>query len=72
MASKSDSKLKKHLPKRCMNDNLKARRAASWARGEAKKAARRAEQAKRERKNKERRALGEPTPHESKKLARKS
>lgn len=63
--SKSDSKLKKHLPKRCTNERLKSRRAASWARGEAKKDARRRAQAAAERRNRERRTAGEPTPWEA-------
>ena len=62
--SKSDSKLKKHLPKRCTSERLKARRAASWTRGQAKKEARRKVQASREAHNRELRAAGLPTPWE--------
>lgn len=64
MSKKSDSKLKKHLPKRCTNERLKARRAASWTRGRAKKEERRREQARREARNRELRAAGLPTPWE--------
>lgn len=63
--SKSDTKLKKHLPKRCTNERLKARRAASWARGERKKEERRRAQAAAERRNRELRAQGLPTPWEA-------
>ena len=62
--SKSDSKLKKHLPKRCSNERLKARRAASWTRGQAKKEERRKAQARREAHNRELRERGLPTPWE--------
>jgi len=58
-------KLKKHLPKRCTNEHLKARRAASWARTQERKAERRREQARRERRNTELRAAGLPTPWEA-------
>ncbi len=58
-------KLKKHLPKRCTNERLKARRAASWARGERKKEERRRAQAAAERRNRELRAQGLPTPWET-------
>ncbi len=62
--SKSDSKQRKHLPKRCNNERLKARRAASWTRGQAKKAERRQAQATRETRNRELRASGLLTPWE--------
>ena len=62
--SKSDSKLKKHLPKRCLNERRKARRAASWTRGQAKKEERRREQTKREEHNRDLRAQGLPTAWE--------
>jgi hypothetical protein len=42
MAKKSDSKLKKHLPKRCINARAKERRIASHARGARRKAERNA------------------------------
>lgn len=57
-------KIKKHLPKRCTSEKLKARRAASWQRGQVRKAERRAEQERRERRNRELRAQGLPTPWE--------
>lgn len=63
--AKSDQKIKKHLPKRCTNDKLKARRAASWARTQAKKEARRQAQTSAERRNRELRAQGLPTPWEA-------
>lgn len=62
--SKSDSKQRKHLPKRCNNERLKARRAASWTRGQVKKEERRRAQAWREARNRELRAAGLPTPWE--------
>jgi hypothetical protein len=62
--SKRDSKLKKHLPKRCSNERLKARRAASWTRGQAKKEERRRAQARREAHNRELRERGLPTAWE--------
>jgi hypothetical protein len=65
-------KLKKSLPKRCMNERLKARRLASWKRGEERKEARRKAQAKREQANKMARAAGELTAHELKENARKA
>lgn len=67
--SKKDPKdqIKKHLPKRVTNANLKARRAASWERGQVRKAERRAEQARQEQINKELRAQGLPTAHQAKK-----
>lgn len=52
-------KLKKSLPKRCTNERLKARRSASWARGQERKALRRAAQERRERANRSRTG---PTP----------
>jgi hypothetical protein len=58
-------KLKKHLPKRCTNERLKARRAASWARTQRRKEARRQNQAAAERRNRELRAQGLPTPWEA-------
>lgn len=58
-------KLKKHLPKRCTNEHLKARRAASWARTQRRKEARRQNQAAAERRNRELRAQGLPTPWEA-------
>lgn len=66
--SKSDSKLKKHLPKRCMNEKLKARRTASWSRSQAKKEARREAQNEREARNRELRTQGLPTPWEATKI----
>lgn len=60
----ADNKPKKHLPKRAMNANRKARRAESWRRTQRKKAARRAAQAEREAKNRRLRDAGLPTPWE--------
>lgn len=54
-------KLKKNLPKRCTNERLKARRAASWNRGQERKALRRSAQERQEKAN--RTGTG-PTPHE--------
>jgi hypothetical protein len=56
--------------KRMSNTNLKARRAASWARGQRRKAQRVKEQTEREVANAARRADGEPTPWERVKAAR--
>jgi hypothetical protein len=57
-------KLKKHLPKRCSNERLKNRRAASWARTQRRKEDRRRAQAAAERRNREFCAQGLPTPWE--------
>lgn len=62
-------KIAKKLPKRCTNQNLKARREQSWRRTQEKKQARRDVQEKRQKANKLLRATGLPTPHEAKKLA---
>ena len=58
-------KLKKHLPKRCSNERLKTRRAASWARTQTRKEERRREQKRREKQNRELRAAGLLTPWET-------
>lgn len=50
--------------KRMSNKNLKARREASWLRGQKRKAARIKAQKAREERNKELRAAGLPTPWE--------
>jgi hypothetical protein len=57
--------------KRMSNANLKARRAASWARGQKRKAARRTEQKARETANAERLANGLLTPWQHAKSSRK-
>jgi len=59
-----NQKIKKKLPKRVLSPGLKARRAASWKRGQARKDERRREQAVREARNRELRAAGLPTPWE--------
>lgn len=57
--------LRKSLPKRCVNDKLKERRAASWKRGQERKAARRQAQKLAEARNRQLRAQGLPTPWEA-------
>lgn len=64
-------KISKKLPKRCTNERLKSRRAASWARTQARKKARRDLQEAAYKRNQKLRAAGLPTPHEAKKLAAK-
>lgn len=64
-------KISKKLPKRVSNERLKARRAASWARTQARKKKRIDEQEARHKRNEKLRAQGLPTPHEAKKLAAK-
>lgn len=65
----TQTKVAKKLPKRCTNQNLKARREQSWRRTQEKKKARRDAQEKRWEANQKLRANGLPTPHEAKKLA---
>lgn len=54
------------------NANLKARRARSWARGEARKQANRKANEQRAADNRKLRAEGLPTPHEVKKAKRRA
>jgi GAF domain-containing protein len=58
------------LPKRTGNVNRKARRAASWARGQARKLVTKRAQAERTQNNVERRLAGQFTPWESAKAIR--
>lgn len=71
MAGKNDAKLKKGLPKRCRNENKKAKRARCWAAAQQRKAANIAANYAAWKANEEYRSQGLPTPYQVRSAAKR-